>query len=266
MSKTIGFIGAGNMGKAIMKGILSAGQASPDEIFVFDLYQPSLDAVHSEMGVSIASSEKEVAQKAEIIILAVKPNGISEVLNTINEEISEDKVVVSIAAGTSIEKLSANLPDHAKIVRVMPNTPALVGYGMSAISCNPYVTEEEQQVILSIFNSFGEAELVGENLMDAVTGISGSGPAYVYMFIEALADGAVVEGMSRNNAYKFAAQTVLGAAQMVLQTGKHPGELKDMVSSPGGTTIAAVKSLENDGFRSAVMNAVIASAEKNRNM
>ena len=266
MSKTIGFIGAGNMGKAIIKGILSVGQATPEEIFVYDSYQPSLESIQRELGVSITSSEKEVAQKASIIILAVKPNVINEVLNKIKEDITKDKVIVSIAAGTSIEKLSANLPNGTKIVRVMPNTPALVGYGMSAISCNLHVTEEEKQDLLSIFNSFGKAELISESLMDAVTGLSGSGPAYVYLFIEALADGAVFQGMSRESAYKFAAQTVLGAAQMVLQTGKHPGELKDMVSSPGGTTIAAVKSLENDGFRSAVINAVNAAAEKSRNM
>jgi pyrroline-5-carboxylate reductase len=266
MSKTVGFIGAGNMGKAILKGILSVGQTTPEEIFVYDSHQPNLESIHRELGVSITSNENEVAQKASIIILAVKPNAINEVLNKVKDDITKDKIVVSIAAGTSIEQLSANLPSETKIVRVMPNTPALVGYGMSAISCNSYLTEDEKQEILSIFNSFGKAELVSESLMDAVTGLSGSGPAYVYLFIEALADGAVVEGMPRESAYKFAAQTVLGAAQMVLQTGKHPGELKDMVSSPGGTTIAAVKSLENDGFRSAVINAVNASAEKSRNM
>jgi pyrroline-5-carboxylate reductase len=266
MSKTIGFIGAGNMGKAIIKGILSVGQATPEEIFVYDSYQPSLENIQRELGVSVTLSENEVVQKANIIILAVKPNVIDEVLNKIKEDITKDKVLVSIAAGTSIEKLSANLPNGTKIVRVMPNTPALVGYGMSAISCNLHVTEEEKQDLVSIFNSFGKAELISESLMDAVTGLSGSGPAYVYLFIEALADGAVFQGMSRESAYKFAAQTVLGSAQMVLQTGKHPGELKDMVSSPGGTTIAAVKSLENDGFRSAVINAVNAAAEKSRNM
>ena len=262
MSKTIGFIGAGNMGKAIIKGILSVGQATPEEIFVYDSYQPSLDSIQSELGVSITSSENEVVQKASIIILAVKPNAIDEVLNKIKDDLTKEKVLVSIAAGTPIEKLSAHLSNESKVVRVMPNTPALVGQGMSAISCNPYVTEEEKQAILAVFNSFGEAEIVSESLMDAVTGLSGSGPAYVYLFIEALADGAVFEGMPRESAYKFAAQTVLGAAQMVLETGKHPGELKDMVSSPGGTTIAAVKSLENNGFRSAVINAVNAAAKK----
>lgn len=266
MSKTIGFVGAGNMGKAIMNGIIKAGIASPQDIVVFDVYPPSLDAVQTELGVTTTSSEKEVVQKSDIVILAVKPNNIAEVLTTIKEEISADKIIVSIAAGVTLERLSANVPEKTKIVRVMPNTPALVGEGMSALSCNTYVTKEDQAELLAIFRSFGEAEVVGDYLMDVVTGLSGSGPAFVYMFIEALADGAVAEGMSRANAYKFAAQTVLGSAKVVLETGKHPGELKDMVSSPGGTTIAGVKSLENDRFRAAVMNAVVAATEKSRTL
>ncbi|WP_338449783.1 pyrroline-5-carboxylate reductase [Niallia oryzisoli] len=266
MSRTIGFVGAGNMGKAIMNGIIKAGIASPQDIVVYDVYPPSLDAVQTELGVTTTSNEKEVVQKADIIILAVKPNNIAEVLTTIKEDISADKIIVSIAAGVTLERLSANVPEKTKIVRVMPNTPALVGEGMSALSCNAYVTKEEQAELLAIFRSFGEAEVVGDYLMDVVTGLSGSGPAFVYMFIEALADGAVAEGLSRANAYKFAAQTVLGSAKVVLETGKHPGELKDMVSSPGGTTIAGVKSLENDRFRAAVINAVVAATEKSRTL
>ncbi|WP_071393039.1 pyrroline-5-carboxylate reductase [Bacillus tuaregi] len=264
MGKTIGFVGAGNMGKAMMGGIVKAGIAAPQEIVVYDVYLPSLDAVQTELGVTTASNEKEVMEKADIVILAVKPNMVADVLNTIKGEVSEDKLIVSIAAGVTLERLSANVPEKTKIVRVMPNTPALVGEGMSALSCNSYVTKADQEELLKIFNSFGEAEIVSDYLMDVVTGLSGSGPAFVYMFIEALADGAVAEGMSRANAYKFAAQTVLGSAKVVLETGKHPGELKDMVSSPGGTTIAGVKSLENDRFRAAVMNAVVAATEKSR--
>lgn len=265
MSK-IGFIGAGNMGKAIIKGIVAAGIASPKEIYVYDVYKPALEAIQMELGVNTTTSEREVAQQAKIILLAVKPNMVPKVLSTIKDDIIESKIIVSIAAGVTLERLTANLPEQTKIVRVMPNTPALVGCGMSALCFNPFVAEEEKQEVLAIFNSFGEAEVVGEYLIDAVTGISGSGPAYVYMFIEALADGAVVAGMPRSSAYKFAAQTVLGSAKMVLETGKHPGELKDMVSSPGGTTITAVRSLENDGFRAAVINAVVAAAEKNKSL
>lgn len=265
MSK-IGFIGAGNMGKAIIKGIIAAELTSPEEIFVYDVFKPTLESIEMELGVTTASSEREVAQQAKIIVLAVKPNMVPEVLNTIKDDISENKIIVSIAAGVTLERLNANLPKQTKLVRVMPNTPALVGCGMTALCFNSFVVEEEKQEVLTIFESLGEAEVVGEYLIDAVTGLSGSGPAYVYMFIEALADGGVLAGMPRSSAYKFAAQTVLGSAKMVLETGKHPGELKDMVSSPGGTTITAVRSLENDGFRAAIINAVVAAAEKNKSL
>ena len=155
---------------------------------------------------------------------------------------------------------------EVKIVRVMPNTPALVGEGMSGLCCNEYVTEEEFDLVHKIFESFGKAEKITENLMDAVVGVSGSGPAYVYMFIEAMADAAVAQGLPRKQAYKFAAKAVMGSAKMVLETGKHPGELKDMVCSPAGTTIEAVKVLEAAGFRSALMEAMEVCAEKSRNM
>ncbi|MBP2097780.1 pyrroline-5-carboxylate reductase [Enterococcus rivorum] len=266
MNKKIGFIGAGNMGKAMMNGILSSGITSAENIFVYDAYQPVLDQVQQEFGVTLCKNEKELAEKVQIIILAVKPNMILTVLDDIKERISKDDIVVSIAAGVTIEKLSAHLLAETKIVRVMPNTPALVGLGMSSVSLNDFISEQEGEEILSIFRSFGEAEFVAEYLIDAVVGVSGSAPAYVYMFIEALADGAVLAGLSRPLAYKFAAQTVLGSAKMVLETGKHPGELKDMVTSPGGTTIAAVSSLENNGFRGAVIDAVTTAAEKNRTM
>lgn len=171
-----------------------------------------------------------------------------------------------LLGGVTIQDLEELTSAKTKIVRVMPNTPALVGEAMSSISPNINVSSEEINEVTAIFTSFGEAEVVSENLMDAVIGVSGSSPAYVYMFIEALADGAVLSGMPRDKAYKFAAQAVLGAAKTVLETGEHPGKLKDMVTSPGGTTIEAVKSLENDGFRSAVINAVQAAANKNSSM
>lgn len=266
MNKKIGFIGAGNMGKAMIKGLLSSDLTSAKNIFVYDAYQPVLTDIQSELAVSICHTEKELAEKAQIIILAVKPNLISTVLDAIKSNISKDKIVISIAAGITIQRLTNHVPKETKIVRVMPNTPALVGLGMTSVSLNAFITEPEQAEILAIFRSFGEAEIVAEDLIDAVVGVSGSAPAYVYMFIEALADGAVLAGLSRPLAYKFAAQTVLGSAKMALETGKHPGELKDMVTSPGGTTIAAVTSLENNGFRGAVIDAVTTAAEKNRTM
>lgn len=266
MNKKIGFIGAGNMGKAMMKGILSSGITPAENIFVYDAYHPVLTQIQKEFGVTICQNEKDLVEKVQVVILAVKPNMILTVLDDIKASISKDKILVSIAAGITIENISAHVQAETKIVRVMPNTPALVGLGMSSVSLNDFITEKESEEILTIFRSFGEAETVAEYLIDAVVGVSGSAPAYVYMFIEALADGAVLAGLSRPLAYKFAAQTVLGSAKMVLETGKHPGELKDMVTSPGGTTIAAVSSLESNGFRGAIIDAVTAAAEKNRTM
>ena len=182
-------------------------------------------------------------------------------------------MIISIAAGLSVEALQKMAEEGrdsqdltTKIIRVMPNTPAMVGEGMSALCRNKYVTEEEFQFVMKIFSGIGSAEEVDESLMDAVTGVSGSGPAYVYLFIEALADGGVLAGLPRDKAVKFAAQTVLGSARMVLETGKHPGELKDAVCSPAGTTIEGVRALEAEGLRYAVMSAVAASAEKSKNM
>lgn len=184
-----------------------------------------------------------------------------------------EKVVISIAAGLSVEDLQRMAEEgcgprgvKTKIIRVMPNTPAMVGAGMSALCRNEYVTEEEFEFVMKIFSGIGSAEEVEESLMDAVTGVSGSGPAYVYLFIEALADGGVLAGLPRAKAVKFAAQTVLGSARMVLETGRHPGELKDAVCSPAGTTIEGVRALEAERFRHAVMSAVAASAEKSKNM
>lgn len=266
MAHTIGFLGGGNMGRAIMEGLIKADLYKPEEIYVYDVYQPTLDTLQSELGVHPVTEVETLAKNSQTILVAVKPNVLPEALGAMKAEIPADKIVISIAAGVDLAKLTELLsPDH-KIVRVMPNTPALVGEGMSGVSMNENLTQEDKDQVMAIFSSFGEAEEVPEKLMDAVVGVSGSAPAYVYMFIEALADGAVLEGMPRAAAYKFAAQTVLGSAKMVLETGRHPGELKDMVSSPGGTTIKAVQSLEENGMRAAVIKAVEVAAEKNRSM
>ena len=189
-----------------------------------------------------------------------------KVIPEIRHAITDDTIIVSIAAGQPIERIENMFERSVKLVRVMPNTPALVGASMSAICCNDEITEDELVEIQTIFNSFGEAEVISEHLMDTVIGVSGSSPAYVYMFIEAMADAAVADGMPRAQAYKFAAQSVLGSAKMVLETGKHPGELKDAVCSPGGTTIEAVAQLEKSGFRSAVIEAQRACVQKSRDM
>ena len=188
-----------------------------------------------------------MAKQSDILVLSVKPQVYPAVIKEIRDEVSSEQIIVTIAAGVSMEAAERQFGKEVKIVRVMPNTPALVGEGMSGLCCNEYVTEEEFDLVHKIFESFGKAEKITENLMDAVVGVSGSGPAYVYMFIEAMADAAVAQGLPRKQAYTFAAQTLLGSAKMVLETGQHPGELKDAVCSPAGTTIEAVNVLEKKG-------------------
>lgn len=266
MFKTIGVCGTGNMGKAIIKGLADSGLVDASNIYLYNLHREKAEKIAAETGARVVDSAAELAEKAQALIMAVKPYVMATSLGEIKDHLAADSVVISIAAGITMDKLAESLPEKTKIVRVMPNTPSMVGEGMASVSVNAYVTSSETEAVLAIFNSFGRAELLDESLIDAVCGLSGSGPAYVYMFIEALADGAVLEGLSRPMAYTFAAQTVLGAAKMVLETGEHPGKLKDDVCSPRGTTIEAVKTLENMGFRAAVTEAVIASAEKNKNM
>ncbi len=256
-----GFIGSGNMGSAMIGGIIGAELAAAEEIIVSDINPRGLEDIRSKYGVAVTEHNKEAAD-ADVLLLCVKPNVIYSVIDEIKDFVTYDTVVVSIAAGQSLKKLEAAFEREVKLVRVMPNTPALVGAGMSAIAKNANVSDKEIKYIEKVFNSFGIAKAVDEKLMDAVTAVSGSSPAYVFMLIEAMADGAVMNGMPRDMAYTFAAQAVLGSAKMVLETGKHPGILKDMVCSPGGTTIEAVSVLEEMGFRSAIIEAVNACAEK----
>ena len=262
----IGFYGTGNMGQAMMKGLVKAGIYQPAEIVIYDTYEPIREKLAQDFGVTAVKTPEELVAECQVIIFAVKPNVLPSVLQELKDQLTTEQSLVSVAAGISIAKIQELLSPAHKIFRVMPNTPALVGEGMSAIAHNQQVSESEIATVLAVFNSFGKAELVPEKLIDAVVGVSGSSPAYVYLFIEALADGGVMEGLSRELAYEFAAQTVLGAAKMVLETKEHPGALKDMVTSPGWTTIAAVKELEDRGFRSAVINAVQVAAQKNREM
>lgn len=262
----IGFIGTGNMGSAMMGGIISSGIVEASDVMASDIFQAALDRVSDEFNVNTSLNNRDVVEFADIVFLAVKPQYLPDAINGIKDMDFTGKVVVSIAAGQSLEKLVGLFGKELKLIRVMPNTPALVGEGMSALSPNELVSEEESATVLELFESFGKAEIVPEKLQDAVVGISGSSPAYVYMFIEALADGAVAEGMPRAQAYKFAAQAVLGSAKMVLETGEHPGVLKDNVCSPGGTTIEAVATLEALGFRNAVIEAERVCIDKSREL
>ncbi len=253
----IGFIGAGNMGGAIIDGLIASGKT---DIIACDLNAEKLEQL-KEKGVAVTKSIDEVCDLSDVVILAVKPQVFKTVLQAIK---TTKPIFVSIAAGISIKYIKKYLGDDAKVVRAMPNTPALIGKGVTALAFDKNV--DEIQMIKGIFDSIGVTEIINENLMDAVVAASGSSPAYVYMLIEAMADAAVAEGLTRQAAYKLCAAAVAGSAEMVLKTGKHPGELKDMVCSPGGTTIDAVASLENDGFRSAVIKAMEVCAEKSKKL
>lgn len=261
----LGFIGAGNMAQAIIGGVVNAKLIDKTELIASDVNEETLKNVSEKFGINTTTDNTQVA-KADIIILAIKPIYCQQVIEEIRQYITEKQVVVSIAAGKTLEWLERNFGEGKKIVRTMPNTPALVGEGITAVCPNTLVTKEELEQVCTILNSFGKAEVIHENIMDAVVAVSGSGPAYVFLFIEAMADAAVAEGMPRAQAYQFAAQTVLGSAKMVLETGKHPAELKDMVCSPGGTTIDAVRVLEQTGFRGSVMECMKACAQKSRNL
>ena len=263
----IGFIGLGNMASAMIGGMLKAGEVKAEDLLGSDKSEQMRAAAAQSFGMEVLEDNALVAEKADILFLAVKPIFFPDIMNDIREKVRKTTVVVSIAAGQTVQNIEDGLQSKtAKIIRLMPNTPALVGEGCTAICNNENVTKEELEIVKRLLLTFGKAEELPERLFDAFIGISGSSPAYVFMFIEAMADAAVNAGMPRNLAYTFASQAVLGSAKMVMETGKHPGELKDMVCSPGGTTIAAVKVLEEMGFRGAVIDAVDACVEKSRNL
>ncbi|MEG0868321.1 MAG: pyrroline-5-carboxylate reductase [Hafnia sp.] len=266
VDKKIGFIGCGNMGKAILGGLVASKLIPAENITVYNRSAKSVEAISQEFGSRGANSADEVAKEADVLIVGVKPNMMANILGEIRDALKPNAIIVSIAAGVTLETLEFALKDGQKVVRVMPNTPALVNAGMSSITPNKQVSEDESALIVEIFSSFGRAEIVPEYLIHSVVGVSGSAPAYVFMFIEAMADAAVLGGMPRAQAYQFAAQAVMGSAKMVLETGKHPGELKDMVCSPGGTTIEAVKVLEQKGLRAAVMDAMQSCMAKSEEM
>lgn len=250
----IGFVGMGNMGYAMLKGILNVVKSS--DIIFSDVSKERCVKVSEETGVKYVDSNAECANNAKYIILAIKPQYYAEVLKNIENIVRPDHVIISIAPGKSIEYLKRSLGIDKRIVRAMPNTPALIGCGMTGICYDDNEFDfNEKEVIDMIFSSFGKYRKVDEKLMSAVTCASGSSPAYVYMFIEALADSAVKYGIPRDMAYEFVAQTVMGSAKMVLETKEHPGKLKDNVCSPAGTTIAGVSALEEFGFRNAVIKA-----------
>lgn len=266
MDRIIGFIGGGNMAKAIIGGIVNSGLVLPNKILVSNPTIDKLKDLEDRYKIRITTNNVKVAETSDILFLSVKPNKYSEVIEEIKDKVKEDTVVVTIAAGKDIEGIQREFGKKVKVLRAMPNTPALVGEGMTALMPSRQITEEEFIQVKYIFESFGKTELIDESLIHAFTAISGSSPAYVFMFIEALADGGVLQGMPRDKAYKFAAQAILGSAKMVLETGIHPGQLKDMVCSPAGTTIEAVEALEETGFRYSIMSAVKKCSQKSIDM
>ena len=265
-SMKLGFIGTGNMAGAIMGGIIKNEIFRPEEMIGADISPAGRERVKETYGIQVTADNREAAEKSEVLILSVKPQYYAEAIAEIRDCVSDDQLIITIAPGKTLAWLEEQFGKAVKIVRTLPNTPALVGEGMTAACVNPYVTEEEKAYALKILGSFGKVEIVPEHLIDAVVAVSGSSPAYVFMFIESMADAAVAEGMPRAQAYQFAAQAMYGSAKMVMETGKHPGELKDMVCSPAGTTIEAVRVLEERGFRSAVIEAMKACADVSRNM
>lgn len=266
MEKKIGFIGCGNMASAMIGGVIKSGLVSPQQLLASNRSTPAIDRAKEQFGIEVTTDNLAVAGACEIVVLAVKPHLYEGVIAQIAPALHPETVFVSIAPGKTLDWLGSLLPDGTKIVRTMPNTPAMVGEGMTAVCPNAQVSKEELARVLAFLRSFGRAEVVEEYMIDAVVAASGSSPAYVYLFIEALADGAVAEGLPRAKAYEFAAQAVLGSAKMVLETQMHPAQLKDMVCSPRGTTIDAVRVLEEKGLRAAVMDAMKACAEKSRSM
>jgi len=266
MIKNIGFIGAGKIGEAIIKGLISSGICPPKNIIASDIDETRLNFLKESLGIKVTTQNNDVVKKSEIVVLAVKPKFIKEVVFGIGSVIKKDQLVISVAAGVPTEKVEAAGGEGIRVVRVMPNIACVVGESASAICPGKYATRQDEEKAKEIFGSCGEVVLVPENLMDAVTGLSGSSPAFIFMIIEALSDGGVHEGLDRKTALRLSAQTVLGAAKMVLETNKHPGELKDMVTSPGGTTIRGIRAMEEHTVRFAMMSAVIEATRQSKEL
>jgi pyrroline-5-carboxylate reductase len=256
------FIGGGNMGEALLKGLLSGLHVDPGRITATDILPERRSYLQATYGIMTSADNPQAVRQSDVIILAVKPQIMPEVLAAIAPVMSRDKLVISIAAGITLRALQSTLGAQHRVIRVMPNTPALVLSGAAGISPGQAATPQDVALVERIFGAVGRAVVVGDEMMDAVTGLSGSGPAFVFALIEGLSDGGVLMGLPRQVATVLAAQTVLGAAQMVLETGKHPGELKDMVTSPAGTTIAGMHALESGGLRGLMMEAVRRATER----
>ena len=258
----IGIIGLGNMAGAILNGMLQKEIVKKEDVIGSAATEATVKRAAQQYGIETTLDNRKVAEMADVLILAVKPQFMADVIGQIKDCVSENTLMITIAAGKPIKWYEEAFGKSIKLVRCMPNTPAMVGEGCTAVCVNENVTQQEQAQALELMESFGKTCVIREGLMDAFSAIAGSSPAYVFMFIEAMADAGVAAGMPRAQAYEAVAQSVMGSAKLMLESGKHPGELKDMVCSPGGTTIQGVKKLEENGMRGAVMSAIAACVEK----
>jgi pyrroline-5-carboxylate reductase len=254
--KKIGFVGAGNMASALIKGLLHSGVVAPSQIQASDVRDERLVELGNEHGILTTKDNTALARWADVIVLAVKPQVIDKILLPIGQSLRPSALVVSIAAGVPIESIEARLPANTRVIRTMPNTAAIALAGATAIARGTHASEDDVAVARNLFEATGRVVVLDESLLDAVTGLSGSGPAYIMLIIDALADGGVKVGLHRETALLLAAQTVYGSAKLLLETGEHPGKLKDMVTSPGGTAIAGLHTLEAGGLRTTLINAV----------
>ncbi|GAU77053.1 pyrroline-5-carboxylate reductase [Fusibacter sp. 3D3] len=266
MKYKIGFIGAGNMAKAIIKGLLNASIVTENEILASASSQSSIDQIKASLQIQTTLDNTQIAKECEYVILAVKPYMVETILGEICESFSSDQVVISIAAGVTLDQLTNWTHQKLRIYRAMPNTPANVNAGMTSLCTDVSKADPSYAYVISLFEAIGKCEVIKESLIHAAIAIHGSSPAYVYMMIEAMGDAGVLLGLPRGQAYKMAAQSIYGAALMALETGLHPGVLKDQVTSPGGTTIEAVASLEKTGFRSDLIEAMVTCASKSVQM
>jgi len=261
-TRTIGFLGAGNMAGALIKGLLHAAVFTPSAIVASDVKADRLVHLKTEHGIRTTADNHELARTVDVLVIAVKPQVVDRVLDIVHADVRPETLIVSVAAGVPLESLESRLPENARVVRAMPNTPATALAGATAIAAGTHATEADMEVARSLFEAVGRVVTLEETLLDAVTGLSGSGPAYVMLIIEALADGGVKMGLHRDTSLLLAAQTVYGSAKLLLDTGEHPGRLKDMVTSPGGTAIAGLHTLESGALRKTLIDAVEAASRR----
>jgi pyrroline-5-carboxylate reductase len=264
--KKLAVLGTGMMGSALARGLTQAGAMLPGSLVLYDLHAIKAQQLAQEIGAKAAASAGDAAEGADLVLVAVKPSIVASVLQSIADRLTTSHLVISIAAGVRIDTMESFVPVGVPVIRCMPNTPCLVGAGATALCRGTHATHDHLQLAQSLFSAVGESVEVEERLMDAVTGLSGSGPAYVYMMIEAMADGGVMAGLTRDTARMLAAQTVYGAAKMVLSSDDHPAQLRDNVTTPGGTTIAALAVLERAGLRTALMDAIEAATKRSKEL